>query len=54
MAKTTQSGVYLATRLRLAEPLSLIAGARLSRWETLSRSYNAAGAYTGTSGAGER
>jgi outer membrane receptor for ferric coprogen and ferric-rhodotorulic acid len=51
VAKTTQSGVYLATRLRLAEPLSLIAGARLSRWETLSRSYNAAGAYTGTSGA---
>jgi outer membrane receptor for ferric coprogen and ferric-rhodotorulic acid len=34
VAKTTQSGVYLATRLRLADPLSLIAGARLSRWET--------------------
>ena len=51
VAKTTQSGVYLATRLHLADPLSLIAGARLSRWETLSRSYNAAGAYTGTSGA---
>ena len=51
VAKTTQSGVYLATRLRLADPLSLIAGARLSRWETLTRSYNAAGAYTGTSGA---
>ncbi|MCW6028650.1 TonB-dependent siderophore receptor [Stenotrophomonas sp. SRS1] len=51
VAKTTQSGVYVATRLRLADPLALIAGARLSRWETLSRSYNAAGAYTGTSGA---
>ena len=51
VAKTTQSGVYLATRLHLADPLSLIAGARLSRWETLTRSYNATGAYTGTSGA---
>jgi outer-membrane receptor for ferric coprogen and ferric-rhodotorulic acid len=51
VAKTTQSGVYLATRLRLAEPLSLIAGARLSRWETRTRAYNAARAYTGTSGA---
>ncbi len=51
VAHTTQSGVYLATRLRLADPLSLIAGARLSRWETLTRAYNAAGAYTATSGA---
>ena len=51
VAKTTQSGFYVATRLRLADPLALIAGARLSRWETLTRAYNAAGAYTGTSGA---
>ena len=51
VAKTTQSGIYLATRLRLADPLSLIAGARLSRWQTLSRSYSTTGAYTGTSGA---
>jgi len=51
VAKTTQSGVYVATRLRLADPLALIAGARLSRWETLTRAYSAAGAYTGTSGA---
>ena len=51
VAKTTQSGIYLATRLRLADPLSLIAGARLSRWETRSRSYSTTGAYTGTSGA---
>ncbi|MBT2766294.1 TonB-dependent siderophore receptor [Stenotrophomonas sp. ISL-67] len=50
VAHTTQSGFYLATRLRLADPLSLIAGARLSRWETLTRAYNAAGTYTGTSG----
>lgn len=50
VARTRQSGVYASTRLRLAEPLSLIAGARLSRWETLTRAYNAAGAYTATSG----
>ncbi|WGV56521.1 TonB-dependent siderophore receptor [Stenotrophomonas indicatrix] len=51
VAKTTQSGFYLATRLRLADPLALIAGARLSRWQTQTRAYNAAGAYTATSGA---
>ncbi|KAF1055400.1 MAG: Ferripyoverdine receptor [Stenotrophomonas maltophilia] len=51
VAKTTQSGFYLATRLRLADPLSLIAGARLSRWQTLSRSYNTTGVYTATTGA---
>jgi len=50
IARTRQSGVYASTRLRLADPLSLIAGARLSRWETLTRAYNAAGTYTGTSG----
>ncbi|MBD3827419.1 MULTISPECIES: TonB-dependent siderophore receptor [unclassified Stenotrophomonas] len=48
--RTTQSGVYASTRLRLADPLSLIAGARLSRWETLTRAYNTRGAYTATSG----
>ncbi len=51
VAKTTQSGFYVATRLRLADPLALIAGARLSRWETLTRAYGTTGAYTGTSGA---
>jgi outer membrane receptor for ferric coprogen and ferric-rhodotorulic acid len=50
IARTKQSGVYASTRLRLADPLSLIAGARLSRWETMTRSYNTAGAYTATSG----
>jgi outer membrane receptor for ferric coprogen and ferric-rhodotorulic acid len=49
-ARTTQRGVYASTRLHLAEPLSLIAGARLSAWETRTRAYNTAGAYTGTSG----
>jgi len=50
-ARTTQRGVYASTRLRLAEPLSLIAGARLSSWETRTRAYNAANRYTATSGA---
>ncbi|MEA5125995.1 TonB-dependent siderophore receptor [Xanthomonas floridensis] len=49
-ARTTQRGVYASTRLRLADPLSLIAGARLSSWETRTQAFNAAGAYTGTSG----
>jgi len=50
-SRTTQRGVYASTRLRLAEPLSLIAGARLSSWETRTRAYNTAGTYTATSGA---
>ncbi|MEE7558925.1 TonB-dependent siderophore receptor, partial [Xanthomonas sp. Kuri4-2] len=50
-ARTTQSGVYASTRLRLAEPLSLIAGARLSRWTTRTHNFNAAGTYTSTTGA---
>ena len=50
-SRTTQSGVYASTRLRLAEPLSLIAGLRLSTWSTRAHSFNSAGAYTGTSGA---
>ncbi|MFO3707028.1 TonB-dependent siderophore receptor [Xanthomonas codiaei] len=49
-ARTTQRGVYASTRFRLADPLSLIAGARLSSWETRTQAFNAAGAYTGTSG----
>lgn len=50
-ARTTQRGLYASTRLRLLEPLALIAGARLSSWETRTRAYNAAGTYTATSGA---
>lgn len=37
MGRTTQRGVYASTRLRLAESLSLIAGARMSAWETAPR-----------------
>ncbi|KAB7769825.1 TonB-dependent siderophore receptor [Xanthomonas maliensis] len=50
VARTTQRGVYASTRLRLADPLSLIAGARLSTWQTRTQAFNAAGGYTGTSG----
>jgi outer membrane receptor for ferric coprogen and ferric-rhodotorulic acid len=50
LARTTQRGVYASTRLRLAEPLSLIAGARLSAWETRTQAFDAVGRYTGTSG----
>jgi len=50
VARTTQRGVYASTRLRLAEPLSLIAGARLSSWTTRTHNFNASGVYTGTSG----
>ncbi|MEA9756170.1 TonB-dependent siderophore receptor [Xanthomonas campestris] len=48
--RTTQRGVYGSTRFRLADPLSLIAGARLSSWETRTQAFDASGAYTGTSG----
>jgi len=50
-ARTTQSGIYLSTRLRLAEPLSLIGGARLSNWSTRTHNFDTEGRYTGTSGA---
>lgn len=50
-ARTTQSGIYASTRLRLAEPLSLVAGARLSNWSTRTHDYDTSGTYTGTSGA---
>ncbi len=49
-ARTSQRGVYASTRLHLAEPLSLIAGARLSSWETRTRAYDTSGSYTDTSG----
>lgn len=52
-ARTTQSGVYASTRLRLTEPLALIAGARLSHWSTRSHNFDTTGTYTGTTGAYE-
>ncbi len=50
-ARTTQSGVYASARLRLADPLSLIAGVRLSNWRTRTHNFNTAGNYTTTTGA---
>ncbi len=48
---TDQSGFYSSLRLRLLDPLTVIAGARLSAWETRTENYNPAGAYTTTTGA---
>lgn len=50
MGRTTQRGVYASTRLRLAEPLSLIAGARLSAWETRTQAFDTTGRFIGTNG----
>ncbi|WP_084452693.1 TonB-dependent siderophore receptor [Roseateles chitosanitabidus] len=51
IATTEQSGVFATARWRLTEPLSLITGARVSWWKTGTDAYNAAGTFTGTSGA---
>ncbi|WP_167078656.1 TonB-dependent siderophore receptor [Massilia aquatica] len=44
-AVTEQSGAYLAARLRLADPLQVIAGARLSTWKTRTDNFNTSGAF---------
>lgn len=41
-----QSGLYLATRLKPLEPLSIVLGGRLSNWKTRRDSYNASGVVT--------
>lgn len=51
LATTKQRGFYLANRFRLQDNWSLIAGARLSSWETGTDSIDTSGQYTGTSGA---
>jgi outer membrane receptor for ferric coprogen and ferric-rhodotorulic acid len=38
-----QYGGYVSTRISLADPLSLILGARISNWETYSDNYDASG-----------
>lgn len=45
---TEQYGGYLALRLKLADPLSLIVGSRLSNWETFRDNYDTSGKYTGS------
>ncbi|UOD29295.1 TonB-dependent siderophore receptor [Massilia violaceinigra] len=44
-AVTEQSGAYLAARLRLADPLQVIAGARLSTWKTRTDNVNTKGEF---------
>lgn len=51
IATTEQSGVFATARWRLADPLSLVTGARVSTWKTGTDAYNTTGAFTGTSGA---
>ncbi len=50
---TRLGGGYLAGRFNLADPLTLILGARLSNYRTETESYNGAGARTGSSGFAE-
>lgn len=49
-AVTEQSGAYLATRLRLADPLQVIAGARLSTWKTRTDNFNTSGGFINATG----
>lgn len=47
---TEQSGFYASLRYRVIEPLSVIAGARVSQWETRTENYTVSGARTADSG----
>lgn len=51
IATTKQRGFYLANRFRLHDAWSLLAGARLSTWETATDNFNTAANYTATTGA---
>jgi outer membrane receptor for ferric coprogen and ferric-rhodotorulic acid len=42
---TEQSGFYVATRLSITDPLKIVAGGRLARWEQTGVSYGAAANY---------
>jgi outer membrane receptor for ferric coprogen and ferric-rhodotorulic acid len=46
VATTDQSGFYGTLRMRVADPLSVIVGARLSQWETYTDNYSAAGLHS--------
>lgn len=50
---TEQHGVYANARWRLADPLSLITGVRVTSWKTRTDNHATTGAYTGTTGAYE-
>lgn len=47
--RTQLGGGYLAVRLSLADPLHVIAGARISNYRSWQRGYDTSGIYTGTS-----
>ncbi|WP_166881159.1 TonB-dependent siderophore receptor [Massilia mucilaginosa] len=49
-AVTEQSGAYLAARLRLADPLQVIAGARMSTWKTRTDNFNTSGGFVNATG----
>ncbi|NHZ97972.1 TonB-dependent siderophore receptor [Massilia sp. CCM 8734] len=49
-AVTEQSGAYLAARLRLADPLQVIGGARLSTWKTRTDNFNTSGGFVNATG----
>jgi outer membrane receptor for ferric coprogen and ferric-rhodotorulic acid len=53
IATTDQSGFYASLRYRAIDPLSVIVGARLSRWETKTNVYDTSGVYNRTTGAYE-
>lgn len=48
---TDQLGIYASTRFRATDATSLIAGARVSWWETGTDNWDASKAFTGTTGA---
>lgn len=45
---TRQDGVYASARWRLADPLSVLTGVRLTNWQRQTDNYNVAGAFTTT------
>jgi outer membrane receptor for ferric coprogen and ferric-rhodotorulic acid len=51
VATTDQWGVYASTRFRMTDALSLIAGTRVTTWETGTDNYNTARTFTNTTGA---
>ncbi len=46
--KTSQDAVYASARWRLAEPLSLLTGLRITNWRRHTDNHNTAGVYTST------
>ncbi len=46
--KTSQDAIYASARWRLADPLSLLTGLRITNWRRHTDNYNTAGNYTGS------